>query len=240
MSDEDRPDSREDTGRSEAEAREDRDRSGERPDGAGRDAPGADAAGDAGAPGDGDPTEQLSEEIREELEELEELRDRHLRLAAEFENYRKRTRREKREARERAQASLAEQLLDALDDLERFLETPADETTAEALREGVEMVRDKLWKELSEAGLERMEPRGAPFDPERHDALITRPVEDPEDGGRVSGVLMNGYLFGDRVLRPARVEVTRHEEPEGGDGAGDEGGPAGADEAEDESSDGDD
>lgn len=243
MSDEDRPDSREDTGRSEAEVREDRDRSAERPDGAEGDAPGAEAAGDAETPGegdDGDPTEQLSEEIREELAELEELRDRHLRLAAEFENYRKRTRREKREARERAQASLAEQLLDALDDLERFLETPADETTAEALREGVEMVRDKLWKELSEAGLERMEPRGEPFDPERHDALITRPVEDPEDGGRVSGVLMNGYLFGDRVLRPARVEVTRHEEREGGEGAGDEAGADGADEVEDESSDGDD
>lgn len=158
-----------------------------------------------------DPSEHLSEEIREELEELDELRDRHLRLAAEFENYRKRTRREMTEARERGQAALAERLLDALDDLERFLETPADETTAASLREGVEMVRDKLWKELSEAGLERMEPRGDRFDPELHDALLTRPVEDRDEGGRVSEVLMNGYTFGDRVLRPARVEVTKHE-----------------------------
>lgn len=187
---------------------------------------------EAGEAGEGDtasgedPSEHLSEEIREELEELDELRDRHLRLAAEFENYRKRTRREMREARERAQASLAERLLDALDDLERFLESPADETTAESLREGVQMVRDKLWKELSEAGLERMEPRGEPFDPELHDALLTRPVDDPDEAGRVSGVMMNGYLFGDRVVRPARVEVTRHqegsEEDGSDDGAGDD------------------
>lgn len=182
--------------------------------------PEEDRSADAG--GDDDPSEHLSEEIREELEEMEELRDRHLRLAAEFENYRKRTRKEMRQARERAQASLAERLLDALDDLERFLETPADETTAASLREGVQMVRDKLWKELSEAGLERMDPRGEPFDPELHDALITRAVEDREDEGLVSEVLMNGYLFGDRVLRPARVEVTRHEDREGERGDADD------------------
>lgn len=182
-----------------------------------------------------DPSEHLSEEIREELEELDELRDRHLRLAAEFENYRKRTRREMTEARERAQAALAERLLDALDDLERFLATPSDETTAASLREGVEMVRDKLWKELSEAGLERMDPRGESFDPELHDALLTRPVEDREDGGRVSEVLMNGYTFGDRVLRPARVEVTKHEVGPGGDA-----GAADAEATEDDRSDGDD
>lgn len=198
-------------------------------DGEAPDSTGGAGNGDAEGSGDDDPSEHLSEEIREELEEMEELRDRHLRLAAEFENYRKRTRKEMRQARERAQASLAENLLDALDDLERFLETPADETTAGSLREGVQMVRDKLWKELSEAGLERMDPRGEPFDPELHDALITRAVEDREDEGLVSEVLMNGYLFGDRVLRPARVEVTRHEDREGESGDADDDRSDGAD-----------
>ncbi len=202
MSHEDRPESSTDT---------------EQPDEA------AEQADEPESSGELDPSEQLSEEIREELEELEELRDRHLRLAAEFENYRKRTRKEMAETRERAQAALAERLLDALDDLERFLDQPADETSAASLREGVGMVRDKLWKELGEAGLERMDARGDPFDPELHDALLTRPVEDPGDEGLVSEVLMNGYVFGDRVLRPARVEVTRHQADEDGgegDGAG--------------------
>ena len=152
----------------------------------------------------------VSEELLEELEELEEIRDRHLRLAAEYENYRKRTRREMGEARERAQAQLAGRLLDALDDLDRFVESTDEEVDAASLREGVEMVRRKLWKELSDAGLERMDAEGERFDPEVHDALLTTPVDDPEEDGLVSRVLITGYLFGDRVLRPARVEVKRY------------------------------
>jgi molecular chaperone GrpE len=200
-------------------------------------------AGDAGAAGateelaeaarGGDPltaeeSERLAREIREELEELEELHNRHLRLAAEFENYRKRTRREMEEARERAQAQLAERLLDALDDLDRVLETPVDSTSAESLREGVEMVSRKLEKELGDAGLSRIEAEGEPFDPEVHEALLTTPVEDPEENDRVSRVLINGYTFGDRVIRPARVEVKKYSGGsgggDGGDGSGDESG----------------
>ena len=182
--------------------------------------------GDGGGDAVEDESEHLSEEIREELGELEELRDRHLRLAAEFENYRKRSRRQLDEARERAQADLSERLLDALDDLERVLETPPDATTVEALREGVEMVERKLRKELADAGLARMEAEGARFDPEVHEALLTTPAENPEENDVVSRVLINGYTFGDRVIRPARVEVKKYrpgEETEE-DGSGDGGG----------------
>lgn len=167
----------------------------------------------------GDGSEGLSEEIREELEELEELREKHLRLAAEFENYRKRTRREMKEARQRGQAELTERLLEALDDLERVLETPEDSTTVEALQEGVEMVQRKLEKELAEAGLARMEPEGEAFDPEYHEALLTVPTDDPDENDVVSRVLINGYVFADRVLRPARVEVKKYSaDDDGGEG----------------------
>lgn len=155
-------------------------------------------------------SEQLAGEIHEELEELEELHNRHLRLAAEFENYRKRTRREMEQTRERAQARLAERLLDALDDLDRVLETPVDSASAESLREGVEMVARKLEKELGEAGLSRIEAEGERFDPEVHEALLTTPVDEPDENDMVSRVLINGYTFGDRVIRPARVEVKKY------------------------------
>ncbi len=154
--------------------------------------------------------DELPDEVRAELEELRDVRERHLRLAAEYENYRKRTRREMSEARQRAQAELTGRLLEALDDLDRFVDSTDGEIEVESLREGVEMVRRKLWKELSEAGLERMEAEGERFDPEVHDALMTTPVEEPEEDGRVSRVLITGYRFGDRVLRPARVEVQRY------------------------------
>lgn len=177
---------------------------------------------DGGAVGD-EFSEHLSEEIREELKELDELRNRHLRLAAEFENYRKRTRRELGEARERGQAQLAGRLLDALDDLDRLVETLEEGASEGTLEEGVEMVRRKLWKELSEAGLERIEAEGEAFDPEVHDGLLTVPTEDRDEDGRVSRVLIQGYRLGDRVLRPARVEVKKHA---AGRDAGDEGGEA--------------
>jgi molecular chaperone GrpE len=179
----------------------------------GREEPGRPEAGDGAS-------ERQREEGREEPEEMEELREKHLRLAAEFENYRKRTRREMSEARQRGQAELAERLLEALDDLERVLETPEDSTTVEALREGVEMVQRKLEKELSEAGLVRLEPEGEAFDPEYHEALLTVPTEEPDENDVVSRVLINGYVFGDRVLRPARVEVKKYSAGDDGEAGG--------------------
>lgn len=168
---------------------------------------------------DVDESEGLSEEIQRELEELDELRDRHLRLAAEFENFRKRTRRELAEARERGQAELTGRLLEALDDLERLQETPDEQMEPESFAEAVEMVHRKLWKELQESGLSRMDPEGERFDPEFHDALLTTPADSPEESDVVSRVLINGYSFGDRVLRPARVEVKKYRPSEDDPGA---------------------
>lgn len=155
-------------------------------------------------------SDRLSGEIRQELEELDDLRERHLRLAAEFENYRKRTRKELTETRERAQADLARRLLDALDDLDRVRETPVDASTVESLHEGVELVSRKLLKELRDAGLQRIEAEGALFDPNLHEAVLSVPTDDPEQDGRISRVFAPGYTFGDRLLRPARVEVRQH------------------------------
>lgn len=142
--------------------------------------------------------------------ELEELRDRHLRLAAEFENYRKRTREELLKTREMAQADLARKLLDALDDLGRIADLPAESTTVEALHEGVALVERKLWKELGEAGLEPLEAEGQPFDPTYHEALSTVPTDDPDEDEVVSRVFLGGYRFKDRLVRPARVEVKKY------------------------------
>lgn len=158
------------------------------------------------------------------LGELEELKERHLRLAAEFENYRRRTREELLKTRELGQAELTRRLLDALDDLGRIAETPAEATTVDALHEGVALVERKLLKELAEAGLEPMEAEGAPFDPAVHEAVTTVPTDDPAEDDVVSRVFVRGYRFGDRLLRPARVEVKKvpaeSGEPEGDEETG--------------------
>ncbi|MGH7540028.1 MAG: nucleotide exchange factor GrpE [Gemmatimonadota bacterium] len=186
-------------------------------DGGAADGEAGDGEAGAGAGDGGKDAETISEGILEELRELEELRDRHLRLAAEFDNYRRRTRRELLQMRETAQADLASDLLDVLDDLRRVIEAPTDGTTLEALHEGVGLVERKLTKALADAGMEPIDPAGEPFDPNLHEALLQTPTDDPEMDEIVDQVLLTGYRFGDRLLRPARVSVLKYDED--GEGA---------------------
>ncbi len=159
------------------------------------------------------------------VQELQERQDRHLRLAAEFENYRKRTRRELAEMRVRAQADLVRRLLEVLDDLGRVAEATPD-ATVESLQEGIALVELKMRRELDDAGLARIEAAGKPFDPNLHEAIVTRPVSEPEEDDLVSRVFLEGYTFGPILVRPARVEVSKYasapEEEQPGTAEGDE------------------
>jgi molecular chaperone GrpE len=152
------------------------------------------------------PVEPSSEAIRRLEEQLEEARDRHLRLAAEYDNYRKRATRERSELNDRAQAALAGRLLDALDDMDR-LSADGGSATAEQIRQAVELVDKKLRKELQSAGLERIEPTGAPFDPSIHEAVSVVPPPSPDQDHKVSATFQVGYRFKGNLVRPARVQV---------------------------------
>jgi molecular chaperone GrpE len=138
--------------------------------------------------------------------DLADLKDRHLRLAAEFDNYRKRSSRERAELVDRAQASFVAKLLDVLDDLDRLVASdPA--TPLPALREGLSAVDRKLWKELQDAGVERIDPVGSPFDPALHEAVSTVPAPDGASEHMVSATFQPGYRFKGALVRPARVQV---------------------------------
>jgi len=153
--------------------------------------------------GAGDDLESLRQEVLS-------LRDRHLRLAAEFENYRKRSERERADAGIRAQGQLVRSLLEAVDDLERVADFTEETTTVTALLEGVQMVERKLLRALETAGLERLEARGEPFDPNQHEALMTADTEHPHEDETVGDVFQKGYRFQGHLLRPARVQVRKH------------------------------
>jgi molecular chaperone GrpE len=138
--------------------------------------------------------------------EVAELKDRHLRLAAEFDNYRKRINRERADLSDRAQASFVAKLLDVLDDMDRLVASdPA--TPLPALREGLSAVDRKLSKELEDAGVERIDPVGDPFDPSQHEAVSTSPAPDPSLDQTVSATFQPGYRFKGVLVRPARVQV---------------------------------
>jgi molecular chaperone GrpE len=138
--------------------------------------------------------------------DIAELKDRHLRLAAEFDNYRKRSTKERAELADRAQASFVSKLLDVLDDLDRLVASDPG-TPLTALREGLSAVDRKLWKELQDAGVERVDPAGSPFDPALHEAVSTTPAPDRSRDQIVSATFQPGYSFKGTLVRPARVQV---------------------------------
>jgi molecular chaperone GrpE len=149
-------------------------------------------------------------DLQKRVEELERERDEYLdnlkRVAADFENYRKRAARDQQSLVTRAHERLVKELLPVLDDLERALQA-AEEHEEAKLEEGVELVARSLRDALTREGLVEIETDG-PFDPHVHEALLSQPSEEEEEGSVIQ-VLQKGYRLGDRVLRPARVVVSQ-------------------------------
>ncbi len=138
---------------------------------------------------------------------LEEAEDRFLRLAAEYDNYRKRTIKEKAESFDRGASDLIGRLLDELDDVDRLLTADPAVTDYAAFRDGFALFAKKLGKELGNAGLERLEPTGAPFDPNEHEAVSVLPTDDAAKDNHIAATFQAGYRFRGAVVRPARVQV---------------------------------
>ncbi len=164
-------------------------------------------AGEAPTGSAGVPVEPGAEAVQRLEEQLDEARDRQMRLAAEFDNYRKRVTRERVELSDRAQAQLTLRLVDTLDDLDRVVSPEHEGLTVDGLREAVQLVERKLWKELQAAGLERVDPVGQPFDPAYHEAVSVLPPPAPEQDHLVSATFQAGYRFKGALVRPARVQV---------------------------------
>ncbi|MEO5798827.1 MAG: nucleotide exchange factor GrpE [Gemmatimonadales bacterium] len=138
---------------------------------------------------------------------LADSEDRYLRLAAEYDNYRRRTTKEKTEAFDRGASSLAERLLDILDDIDRLAASDPATTSGDAFRSAFELIQKKVRKDLEASGLERIEPAGEPFDPTMHDAVAVVAPDTPEQDHTVKQTFQTGYRFKGTVIRPARVQV---------------------------------
>jgi molecular chaperone GrpE len=131
------------------------------------------------------------------LAEREQYLDAYRRAQADFENYRKQAQKRQEDAVVRALGSFVEKLLPVLDACDAALAHGATE---------VEPVLAALYGALGREGLERIDPKGAPFDPAEAEAVLHEPGEGGEQV--VSEVLRAGYRWRGRVLRPAMVKVT--------------------------------
>jgi len=126
------------------------------------------------------------------------------RTQADFENFRKRAVKDMAASGARAKAGLIRELLPVVDNLERAL--GAVEESDDGVGQGLKLVYAELQGVLSRNGVEAMVPDGEPFDPNIHEAISTRPVEEAE-AGTVVDVVEKGYKLDETVIRPARVVV---------------------------------
>ena len=131
-----------------------------------------------------------------------------MRLAAEFDNYKKRTGREFTALVKNAGESLIAELLPILDNIERALQAPQTSEETRSFAQGFEMIRQQFLEKLEKAGMKEIAAEGTPFDPTRHEAVMAVENEDhPAD--TVINVVEKGYTLNEKVLRAAKVIVTR-------------------------------
>lgn len=134
--------------------------------------------------------------------------DRYLRLAAEFDNYKKRSARDFARIIKTAESDLILDLTEVLDNFERALNPEHRNGELGELVKGIELTYEQLKAVLEKRGLTRMKSIGEPFDPEKHEAMMQMDSDDiPED--HVAGEIAVGYELGDKVLRHAKVIVSR-------------------------------
>ena len=156
------------------------------------------------------PVEEKLELVQAALEASEskaaEYLDGWQRAQAEFTNYRKRQERERELMRFEAVGRIVKRYLPIVDDLERALQNRPTEGEGAAWADGIELIYRKLMGILEAEGVTRIEAEGQEFDPNLHEAVMQTESDEYESGVIVE-VLQNGYMLGDRVLRPAMVLV---------------------------------
>jgi molecular chaperone GrpE len=151
----------------------------------------------------------LQDKITELEQEKDEMNKRLLRLQADFDNYRKRSRAEKDEMVDYATFDLVRRLLPVIDNLERAC--VAAEGSPEGLVGGVSMIARQLKELLEREGLQTIDCKGKPFDPQCHEAVLTEESGD-HSPNTVVDELQKGYMMKDRVLRPSMVKVAVDDE----------------------------
>lgn len=129
---------------------------------------------------------------------------------AEIQNVRKRLMGEKAELIQYSGMGLARRMLTVLGDVDRAIEN-LDEDDSSAVAQGLRLLRNKMWHELSADGVTAIEAKNQSFDPAKMEAITTIPASDAFPSGSVVDVLESGYMYKQRVLLAARVVVASEE-----------------------------
>jgi len=138
---------------------------------------------------------------------LKEINDKYLRLYSEFENFRKRTAREKIDLITSGNKSLMAKIIPTIDDFERAIESNKSVDDIKIVKDGFELIHNKMIKTLEAEGVKVMLTNGEPFDVEFHEAITRIPAPNKSLKGKVVDTVEKGYYLNDAVLRYAKVVV---------------------------------
>jgi len=139
--------------------------------------------------------------------ELNNCEDRYLRLYSDFDNYRKRTAKERIELGKTASAEIIASLLTILDDFERAQKAMSEADNIEAVKEGVDLIYNKLSDILKKKGLEEIHCLGEDFNTDFHEAITNIPAESEDMKGKILDQTEKGYLLNGTILRYAKVII---------------------------------
>lgn len=158
-------------------------------------------------------TNRLNESVAEEdkteklLVELQEQKDKYLRLFAEFDNFKRRNAKERIELTQTAGKEVIGSMLTVLDDCDRAEKVLGASTDVAVVKEGVQLVFNKLRNTLQSKGLKAMETIGTEFNADIHEAITEIPAPTPELVGKVLDEVEKGYFLNDKIIRFAKVVV---------------------------------
>ena len=140
-------------------------------------------------------------------EKIDELNDKYLRLYSEFDNYRRRTSKERLELARTAGEELIIDLLPVLDDFERAVKSAEETNDCQAVKEGMQLIHNKLYGILNKKGLNPIDARGGEFDTDFHEAITYIPAPEEKLKGKVVDEIEKGYKLHDKVIRYSKVVI---------------------------------
>lgn len=152
--------------------------------------------------------QNITAKLEEALTKLQESEEKVLRLAAEFDNTKKRLERDREISLKYAEENILKDLLPGIDNIERAMDQGQEANSIEGLLEGVELTRDGLLATLEKYGVKAIDSIGQPFDPNIHEALAMEQT-DAMEPNMVLREFQKGYFYKDRLLRPAKVIVSK-------------------------------
>jgi len=151
----------------------------------------------------------LEDQIQTLEKERDDLKDKWMRTMAEYDNYQKRTEKDKASLLKYATEKILTDLCDVMDNFERAMSTDISSQNLASYTKGVDQIFQQLQSVLKKNDVTKIEVMGKEFDPNFTEALSAIPSEQPKD--TIVGVVQNGYMIGQKVLRYSKVVVSNGE-----------------------------